>query len=146
MASDHRFNSISSMPASIPGSVDSPDDIRLALRSWPEVERYLESCKGIIIPLGSTEQHGPTGAIGTDALVLCAVDTRGMLVKKRFAAPERFCNGNWAQRGIEEYLVDSLDTSMRATAAAADVANHHAITVAPPASMPLSAASRTFEP
>ena len=61
------------MPASIPGSVDSPDDIRLALRSWPEVERYLESCKGIIIPLGSTEQHGPTGAIGTDALTAEAV-------------------------------------------------------------------------
>ena len=73
MASDHRFNSISSMPASIPGPVDSPDDIRLALRSWPEVERYLESCKGIIIPLGSTEQHGPTGAIGTDALTAEAV-------------------------------------------------------------------------
>ena len=61
------------MPVSIPGPVDSPDDIRLALRSWPEVERYLESCKGIIIPLGSTEQHGPTGAIGTDALTAEAV-------------------------------------------------------------------------
>ncbi len=61
------------MPASIPGPVDSSDDIRLALRSWPEVEGYLESCKGIIIPLGSTEQHGPTGAIGTDALTAEAV-------------------------------------------------------------------------
>lgn len=48
-------------------------DIRLQLRSWPEVETYLEHCRGVIVPLGSTEQHGPTGAIGTDALTAEAV-------------------------------------------------------------------------
>jgi creatinine amidohydrolase len=47
--------------------------IRLQLRSWPEVEDYLSRCKGVIVPLGSTEQHGPTGAIGTDALTAEAV-------------------------------------------------------------------------
>ncbi|WP_353091774.1 creatininase family protein, partial [Synechococcus lacustris] len=47
--------------------------IRLQLRSWPEVETYLQRCKGVIVPLGSTEQHGPTGAIGTDALTAEAV-------------------------------------------------------------------------
>jgi creatinine amidohydrolase len=47
--------------------------IRLQLRSWPEVEEYLKHCKGVIVPLGSTEQHGPTGAIGTDALTAEAV-------------------------------------------------------------------------
>jgi len=47
--------------------------IRLQLRSWPEVETYLEHCRGVIVPLGSTEQHGPTGAIGTDALTAEAV-------------------------------------------------------------------------
>ncbi|MEB3276728.1 MAG: creatininase family protein [Cyanobacteriota bacterium] len=51
----------------------STDAIRLQLRSWPEVEEYLERCKGVIVPLGSTEQHGPTGAIGTDALTAEAV-------------------------------------------------------------------------
>ncbi|QNI63255.1 creatininase family protein [Synechococcus sp. A15-44] len=61
------------MTAPIPGPVDSTDAIRLALRSWPEVESYLQVCKGVIIPLGSTEQHGPTGAIGTDALTAEAV-------------------------------------------------------------------------
>ena len=42
--------------------------------SWPEVEHYLTRSKGIIIPIGSTEQHGPTGLIGTDAIcpeVIC---------------------------------------------------------------------------
>ena len=51
----------------------STDAIRLQLRSWPEVETYLQRCKGVIVPLGSTEQHGPTGAIGTDALTAEAV-------------------------------------------------------------------------
>jgi len=42
--------------------------MRLQLRTWPEVEEYLKGSSGIIIPIGSTEQHGPTGFIGTDAL------------------------------------------------------------------------------
>ncbi|MEB3172767.1 MAG: creatininase family protein [Cyanobacteriota bacterium] len=54
-------------------STHTTDTIRLQLRSWPEVESYLERCKGVIVPLGSTEQHGPTGAIGTDALTAEAV-------------------------------------------------------------------------
>ena len=42
--------------------------MRLQLMTWPEVEAYLEISNGIIIPIGSTEQHGPTGLIGTDAI------------------------------------------------------------------------------
>ena len=61
------------MTASLRGPLDSTEAIRLALRSWPEVDDYLKTCKGVIVPLGSTEQHGPTGAIGTDALTAEAV-------------------------------------------------------------------------
>lgn len=60
------------MTISLPGPT-STEAIRLQLRSWPEVEAYLQQCKGVIVPLGSTEQHGPTGAIGTDALTAEAV-------------------------------------------------------------------------
>jgi len=42
--------------------------MQLALSTWQEVERYLEHSTGIIIPIGSTEQHGPNGLIGTDAI------------------------------------------------------------------------------
>lgn len=59
--------------STLPGPADSISAIRLQLRSWPEVEEYLSRCKGVIVPLGSTEQHGPTGAIGTDALTAEAV-------------------------------------------------------------------------
>ncbi len=40
----------------------------LHLSTWPEVEEYLQRSTGIIIPIGSTEQHGPIGLIGTDAI------------------------------------------------------------------------------
>lgn len=40
----------------------------LQLATWPEVETYLTKSQGLIIPIGSTEQHGPTGLIGTDAI------------------------------------------------------------------------------
>jgi creatinine amidohydrolase len=42
--------------------------MQLHLSTWPEVETYLAKSKAIIIPIGSTEQHGPTGLLGTDAL------------------------------------------------------------------------------
>lgn len=40
----------------------------LKLSTWQEVEDYLSHSQAIIIPVGSTEQHGPTGLIGTDAI------------------------------------------------------------------------------
>lgn len=42
--------------------------MRLDLSTWREVETYLATSSGIIVPVGSTEQHGPIGLIGTDAL------------------------------------------------------------------------------
>ncbi len=45
----------------------------LHLQTWPDVERYLARSQSIIIPIGSTEQHGPNGLIGTDALCAEAV-------------------------------------------------------------------------
>lgn len=42
--------------------------MRLQLSTWPEIEHYLTQSTGIIIPIGSTEQHGPNGLIGTDAI------------------------------------------------------------------------------
>jgi creatinine amidohydrolase len=42
----------------------------LHLSTWQEVETYLQRSQAVIIPIGSTEQHGPTGLIGTD--FICA--------------------------------------------------------------------------
>ena len=40
----------------------------LHLSTWAETEAYLERSKTIVIPIGSNEQHGPTGLLGTDWL------------------------------------------------------------------------------
>ncbi|MDH3316924.1 MAG: creatininase family protein [Gammaproteobacteria bacterium] len=40
----------------------------LHLCTWQEIEAYLERSKGVIVPIGSTEQHGPNGLLGTDAI------------------------------------------------------------------------------
>lgn len=36
--------------------------------TWPEIEAALESQSGVVIPIGSVEQHGPNGFLGTDAI------------------------------------------------------------------------------
>lgn len=40
----------------------------LALQTWPEIEARLTKSKTVIIPIGSNEQHGPMGFLGTDWL------------------------------------------------------------------------------
>ncbi|HSV28001.1 MAG TPA: creatininase family protein [Candidatus Omnitrophota bacterium] len=50
--------------------------MRLQLATWPQVEDYLTRSRAIILPIGSTEQHGPTGLVGTDALCAEAVAWR----------------------------------------------------------------------
>ena len=50
--------------------------MRLDLATWKEVDAYLEKSKGIILPTGSTEQHGPVGLIGTDRICAQAIADR----------------------------------------------------------------------
>jgi len=47
--------------------------MQLSLSTWEEVEAYLGRSTAMIVPIGSTEQHGPNGLIGTDAICAEAV-------------------------------------------------------------------------
>jgi creatinine amidohydrolase/Fe(II)-dependent formamide hydrolase-like protein len=63
--------------------------MQLHLSTWPEIDKYLETSKAILIPIGSTEQHGPNGLLGTDALcpeiiAKRAGDESGILVGPTF--------------------------------------------------------------
>jgi creatinine amidohydrolase/Fe(II)-dependent formamide hydrolase-like protein len=40
----------------------------LALSTWPEIEAQLSRSRTVVVPIGSNEQHGPTGLLGTDWL------------------------------------------------------------------------------
>ncbi len=40
----------------------------LHLSTWAEIEDRLKTSRAVVIPIGSNEQHGPTGLLGTDWL------------------------------------------------------------------------------
>ncbi len=61
--------------------------MQLQTSTWQEVEAYLEGSKGIIIPIGSTEQHGPTGLIGTDAITAEVIAARAGEIAGALVAP-----------------------------------------------------------
>lgn len=61
--------------------------MRLEHCTWPQVEAYQQRCRGIILPIGSTEQHGPAGLIGTDHLCAQAVARRAGALANILVAP-----------------------------------------------------------
>jgi len=61
--------------------------MRLHTSTWPEVETYLARSKGIIIPIGSTEQHGPNGIIGCDAVCAEEIAWEGGVRGEHLVAP-----------------------------------------------------------
>lgn len=63
--------------------------MQLHQSTWPDIEAYLAKSRGLIIPIGSTEQHGPNGLLGTDAIcpeVIAqhAGDASGLLIGPTF--------------------------------------------------------------
>jgi creatinine amidohydrolase len=63
--------------------------MQLHQSAWPEIEEYLKKSTGLIVPIGSTEQHGPNGLLGTDALcpeiiAKAAGDESGILIAPTF--------------------------------------------------------------
>jgi len=47
--------------------------LRLDQMTWMEADEYLSRSSTIILPVGSTEQHGPMGLIGTDTICATAI-------------------------------------------------------------------------
>ena len=54
--------------------------MKLVMSSWLEIEDYLKTSDGVIIPTGSIEQHGPMGLIGTD--MICADEIASEVAKQ----------------------------------------------------------------
>lgn len=61
--------------------------MRLQLMTWAEVERSLAGSNGILVPIGATEQHGPTGLIGTDAICAETLAWRAAELSDAIVAP-----------------------------------------------------------
>ncbi|MDE0532421.1 MAG: creatininase family protein [Albidovulum sp.] len=59
----------------------------LSCSTWYEISEYLEQFDGVIIPAGSTEQHGPIGLIGTDAICAETISERAAERAHALVAP-----------------------------------------------------------
>ena len=42
--------------------------MELSLMTWPELDDRLAQGSCVMLPTGSTEQHGPMGLVGTDTI------------------------------------------------------------------------------
>ena len=51
-----------------------PATVFLGEMTSPEVEAFLRTSQTVIVPTGSTEQHGPHGPLLTDALIPTEVE------------------------------------------------------------------------
>ena len=61
--------------------------MELAKTTWTKVEDYLKTKQTLIIPIGSTEQHGPTALIGTDYMTATAVAQKVGELTQTLVAP-----------------------------------------------------------
>lgn len=61
--------------------------MQLALSTWQEIETYLQRSDGVILPTGSTEQHGPIGLIGTDTLCANGIAAEAAVIADAVVVP-----------------------------------------------------------
>lgn len=61
--------------------------MQLAQMTWQQVEAHLEQGAAVMVPVGSTEQHGPMGMIGTDTICAEAVALRAAELCGAIVAP-----------------------------------------------------------
>jgi len=59
----------------------------LNLMTWPEVETHLRNRVCVMLPIGSVEQHGPMGLIGTDVICASEVAARAGDLAHAIVAP-----------------------------------------------------------
>ena len=63
-------------------------DVReLLTMTWPQVEAYLQQSRGVIVPMGSVEQHASAGLLGTDAICAQAIGRRAAQMAQAIVAP-----------------------------------------------------------
>lgn len=72
----------------------------LAQMTNPELERFLEHSQTVIVPVGSTEQHGPHGPLGTDAFIPTEVARRIAPTVNAAVAPTVSYSLSYPHRGF----------------------------------------------
>lgn len=60
----------------------------MSLMTWPELAQHLARGVCVMLPIGSVEQHGPMGLIGTDTICAAEVARRAAEANGAIVAPE----------------------------------------------------------
>lgn len=61
--------------------------MQMSEATWTQVKDYLKTKQTLVIPVGSTEQHGPTALIGTDFMTASAVAKKVGELTNTYVAP-----------------------------------------------------------
>lgn len=92
--------------------------MKLAHMPWPEVDQRITDGAAVLLPVGSTEQHGPMGMIGTDTICAEAVATRVAEAANAIVAPPLaytpapFNTGFAGTVSVSEPLFEALATEI----------------------------------
>ncbi len=62
--------------------------MKLEDASWMEIDDHLKNKNGILLSMGSTEQHGPIGLIGTDTICSYEIALKAAKINKLYVAPK----------------------------------------------------------
>ncbi len=99
--------------------------MRLDLMTWMEVEAYVAGGGGIILPVGSTEQHGPMGLIGTDALCATVIAERAADLCDAVVAPTLALTPAPFNMGFPGTISISEETFAALAGETIDALSHH---------------------
>jgi creatinine amidohydrolase len=89
-----------------------PGSLFLAEMTDREVELFLEDHETVLIPVGSTEQHGPHSPIGTDVLIPTEIARRVAPQVGAVIAPAISYGLSYPHRGFTSVFDLSIDTFM----------------------------------
>ncbi len=89
-----------------------PQTVFLGHMTNPEVERYLKKGSTVIVPVGSTEQHGPAGPTATDVLIPVEIASRVAAELGALVAPPVSYGLSYPHRGFTSVFDLSIETFM----------------------------------
>jgi creatinine amidohydrolase len=89
-----------------------PSTVFLAEMTNREVEEFLQAYDTVIVPVGSTEQHGPHSPVGTDTLIPSEIARRVASQIGAVVAPPISYGLSYPHRGFTSAFDLSIDTFM----------------------------------
>lgn len=93
--------------------MSGPMYLEMAKATRPEVEAFIARCPVAIVPLGSTEQHGPHLPTATDTIIAEAIALRTAQNSRGLVLPAQPLGYAWVWKGVPASLTMNFDTYVR---------------------------------